>query len=181
MKQLLSLLIAGLLLTACASNVPQEISARTNTPSVAEVRSNPQQFTGSQVRWGGTIVSVTNRQQDSVVEIVARDLGRSGRPLEQDSSPGRFLAQVDGFLDPAIYAKGREMTVSGTLTGAEQGKIGEHAYNFPLVSVTSHYLWEKHVEQPARYYDPFWYDPWYRPYYYDPFYWPYYRRHPYYW
>ena len=36
--------------------------------------------------WGGTIASVENRKDETWLEIVARELGSSGRPRETDRS-----------------------------------------------------------------------------------------------
>jgi outer membrane lipoprotein len=130
---------------------------------------------GTPVRWGGTIAQVDNKQNETWIELVQKDLRNSGQPLASDHSEGRFVARVAGFLDPAIYSKGREMTVAGTLDQPLPGRIGEFGYLFPVVKANTVYLWEK--EPDVVYYDPmpYWYyDPWYPyrfPYHYYPPYW----------
>lgn len=170
-------MLVAVLLGGCATTVPEPI--RTAPPAevhVEEVRTAPQTFLGTTVRWGGHIVAVRNLRDTTLIEIVARRLDQEGRPLEEDRSSGRFLAKVAGFLDPAIYAAGRELTVRGQIEGVIEQPIGEFPYTYPLVRAERVHLWPpRPVRVPARpyYYDPFWYDPWY------PWGWPYYPYYPY--
>lgn len=88
-----------------------------------------------------------------------------------DHSPGRFITVVQGFLDPAVYAKQREITVTGVVTKSSSAMIGEYKYTFPEVLVNTYILWQPVPEYP-RYYPSYLYDPWYYPYYpYGPYYW----------
>ncbi|WP_018954965.1 Slp family lipoprotein [Thioalkalivibrio sulfidiphilus] len=158
----LLLMSAALWLGACASTVPEPIrQAPAAAPLPDEVRADPARFQGSQVRWGGVIAGVTNRSNDTLVEVVSRPLTSSGRPRETDVTQGRFLARVPGFLDPAVYASGREITVAGRVAGLESRRVGDFDYPYVLVDVETHYLWA--VREPVRdpYYSPWWYDPWY--------------------
>lgn len=129
------------------------------------------------MRWGGTIASVQNRADATWIEIVERELGAYGRPLETDRSEGRFLARFDGYLDASIYKVDRPITIFGVVKGQVSGFIGDYSYNFPLVHVASHYLWREHDPYADyRYRDPYWdYPYWYYPYWYYPHgYYPYY-------
>jgi outer membrane lipoprotein len=165
--------LAVLGLAACASQVPAPIrTAPPAAPSLTEVRGDIDRFVGQAVRWGGTVAAVENRAQETFVEIVARELGSDGRPVDGDSSEGRFLARVGVFLDPAVYTEGRQVTVSGVVEGTMTRPIGDFAYRYPVVRTEMVYLWEPLPERPPYYYDPWWlYDPWYpypwryRPYY----------------
>jgi outer membrane lipoprotein len=170
--------VAVLLLGGCASVVPEAI--RHDAPGnvqIAQVRGQPAQYRGTVVRWGGDIVNTRNERDDTVIEIVARDLDSDGRPINDDASLGRFLVKVQGFLDPAIYKPERELTVRGRVEGVVEQAIGEYPYRFPLVRPDSVYLWKPRPPPQAHphypYYDPFFYDPWY------PWGWPYYRPWPY--
>lgn len=157
------LLVAAVLLGACASNVPAPIrEAPPAQPQPDEARAEVSRYDGSTVRWGGVIAAVSNRPEDTLIEVVARPLGSSGRPRETDATQGRFLARVPGFLDPAVYAPGREITVTGRVAGLEPRPVGEYPYPYVRVDVDSHHLWA--VREPVRdpyYYSPWWYDPWY--------------------
>ena len=173
---LAGLLIILLWLAGCASPVPEPIrQTPPSQPQPDEVRADETRFEGATVRWGGVIAAVTNRAGDTLLEVVSRPLSRSGRPQLTDATQGRFLARVDGFLDPAVYASGREITVTGTVAGLEPRAVGDYPYPYVRVDVDRHYLWA--VREPIRepYYSPWWYDPWYP---YHPFYDPWYPYHP---
>jgi outer membrane lipoprotein len=182
MKHSVPVILLAALLAGCASPVPKVI--REPLPGeigVAQARADLDAHIGKRVRWGGSIVKVENRPKETVIELVSRPLGDRGRPRDTDRSGGRFLASFQGFLDPAIYAKGRELTVVGTLADSVSGAIGEHPYRFPLVRVESFYLWEPLPPPYPYYYDPFWYDPFWDPFWPSPWYrfrpW----RYPYWW
>jgi outer membrane lipoprotein len=169
--QYLPLIVAALLLGGC-STVPKEISSPGVSPvTISQATKKPEQMKGTQVRWGGTIAKVENRQQNTRIEIVARKLFDDGEPRKSDKSLGRFMAEINGFLDPAIYAVGRNFTVVGKLAGTVQGKLGEMTYTYPVVESDSYYLWPL-PEEPCTNCAPWYYDPWYP--------WGPYRRYPYY-
>lgn len=176
MKLVVVLLVLVTTFTGCASSVPSVIATPPpGNPSIDEVRKYPQRFIDAQVRWGGTIAAVENRQSDTQVEIVNRKLQSNGRPKQEDDSEGRFKATISGFLDPVVYEKGRSLTVVGRVRGEVSGKIGEYPYRYPLVEVTDYYLWNPLPER--IYYDPLFYDPFYDPW--GPY--PYYYRPRYKW
>lgn len=168
-----------LLLASCASNIPIEIReiVAGEDVSLGAVRADVKRYVGHKVRWGGTIASVQNRDDGTWIEIVDRELGGYGRPLDTNQSAGRFLARFNGYLDASIYKVDRPLTIFGVVEGQVSGFIGDYAYNFPLVSAASHYLWREYDPYADyRYRDPYWYYPyWYYPYGYYPYYYSPYR------
>jgi outer membrane lipoprotein len=143
---------------------------------LAQVLDPAQRYAGAPpVRWGGRIVRVENKANDTWIEVIAKELDGEGRPIESDQSAGRFLVRVEGFLDPAVYQADREVTVYGVVETKVDRTIGERPYTYPMIRAQRFHLWEE--EFPERY----GYDPWYpRGYFYDPFYypyWPYSRLH----
>lgn len=163
-------------LCACASDVPRAITEQPDTRiSVSQARGGMAQLSGQSVRWGGKIAGVENHSTETWIEIVQQPLNHFGRPLEGDASEGRFIARIEGFLDPQVYSKDRLITVAGTLEKTIQRPIGEYPYTYPLMHAVSYYLWSPNADLPAHYYyDPYWYDPWY-PWGYRPY--PYYPRY----
>lgn len=159
-----AILFLSLVLAGCASDIPRPIR---EAPALdlrpAQALEEAASRRGSAVRWGGVIASVENRVDESWIEIVERPLTADGRPRRTDASGGRFLARVPGFLDPAVYARGRLVTVAATLGEPVTRAIGQYPYRYPVVRVSTHYLWpvEPQTVHHHYYYSPYGYDPWY--------------------
>jgi outer membrane lipoprotein len=161
----LFILCLGLIFSACATPPQDAISVPPPVElTLSQVRSDVARYVNQRVRWGGTIVAVENRSRDTYLEIVARTLDTYGRPRPSGESLGRFIARADGFLDPAIYSRNREITVAGTVEAKLTRAVGEYPYDYVVVHVDTRKLWEPRLT-PPYYRDPF-YDPFY-----DPF-WP---------
>lgn len=156
MKGVLAALLLLSSLGGCASDVPLVIrEPPTDNPTLADVQRNPTAFLNRRVTWGGIIVSTRSVENRTEVEIRAKALGTDGRPEPGDASLGRFLVSSDGFLDPAVYSAGRQVTVYGVSQNVLVRNIGTHPYPYPLVKADQLYLW---TEQPEYGYDD-WYPP----------------------
>jgi outer membrane lipoprotein len=133
---------------------------------------------GERVRWGGVIVETKPTETETCMQIVSLPLGRRARPrIDADQSFGRFLACAPAFYDPEIYAPEREVTVVGTITGVERGKVDEQEYDFPRLAIDAIYLWPPRARREyGDEYGPYSYAyPYYYPYYYPgPYAYPYY-------
>ena len=166
------------LLSGCAS-IPA--SLRGNVATISPQQTLQEDAAGNRVRWGGEIIKVTVSKEETCFELLTKPLDRSARPLRSDNSDGRFIACAPQFFDPAVYAKGRELTVVGTVIEPMSGKIGEYDYRYPRVTIERLYLWPERpafsTMPPPNFYP-------YRPFYpfgfYDPF-WPSPFMHRYYW
>ncbi|HEY2395582.1 MAG TPA: Slp family lipoprotein [Rudaea sp.] len=156
----LSLAFALSILAGCAT-VPQPI-AGDNFSAVTPQQAVSQNGGGQRVRWGGEIIRVEPRADATCFEVLSRELYADARPSNHhDRSDGRFIACSKGFYDPAVYTKGRDLTVTGSLNGIKQHKVGEYNYTFPQVAADQVYLWPERVQMdgyygPNPYYDPFW-------------------------
>lgn len=150
------LLITALLIGGCAS-IPPDLRAKaehTLLPFSSTVTTEP---SNQIARWGGEIARISNLQQGSLLEVVEFSLNSSGRPVKADTSGGRFRVLISDFLDPAIYAPGRLITVLGTFSAIEADKVGEQAYLFPILHSEQLHLWPE-IEEPSNCncnYDPF--------------------------
>lgn len=112
---------------------------------------------GQHFRWGGTLIEARPGEETTCIELLSRELDSQYRPLAGDDAFGRFRACHRGFLDPEIFATGREVTVVGTLDGFEDGQVGEFAYRFPVLRTSSVYLWPERIHFDNLYHrDPFW-------------------------
>lgn len=164
-----------LILIGCASRTPVQISKiPPGNLSVAEVRKDTARFIGTEVRWGGVISKVNNKETQTWIEVVGRELRKNAQPKINGKSGGRFIASFQGFVDPAVYKVGYLLTVLGSVEGQTTRPIGEYAYSFPVVAVSASNLWQVKSESVRYEYPPSWwyYDPW--PFYpgpYPPYYW----------
>jgi outer membrane lipoprotein len=136
------LLLPALLLVACAASGPAFNMTGVDpflTPQ--SVTTNPPAATGKDVQWGGTIIGVSNLQDRTRIEVLAYPLDRKARPQTGSSPLGRFYLEQSGFLDPATYKQGRQLSTVGTVTGITTGKVGEASYEQPVVDARQIYLW----------------------------------------
>jgi outer membrane lipoprotein len=156
MKDVLTAFLLLSSLGGCASDVPLVIrEPPADNLTLADVQANPPAFVNQRVRWGGIIVSTRSVENRTEVEIRAKPLGTDGRPEPGDVSLGRFLVSNHGFLDPAVYSAGREVTVYGVLQNVLVRNIGTHPYLYPTVKADQLYLWTEQNE--------YGYDDWYPP------------------
>ena len=144
--------VLQLFLSGCASVSEPHNQSPENFPSVDAVQKAPDQYRDQRVRWGGTIVSVEHEGDHSVVQVVSRPVSRSSRPMPGDRTDGRFIAIIDGFIDPEIYSAERELTVTGTIESVVDQPLGGTRYLFPVVAVSSHQLWKERSTSLRTYY-----------------------------
>ncbi len=128
-------------------------------------------YKGKLVLMGGEIIETKNLEKETSIEILQKPLSRfSDRPTEEPVYDGRFLVRYDGFRDPAVFSRRREITVVGIVVRKEVSRIGEMEYTYVVLQNRETHLWPKRMEY--RYvYPPFWWDYpwwWYPRYYRDP-------------
>lgn len=151
-------------MSGCASQIPVLIKLPPDPdPEFHQVKNNIEPFLNHYVRWGGKIISVENKENSTWIEILVNPLNSYGRPGSYDKYEGRFIARVDGFLDPEHYAKDRKLTVYGKVETNLTRLIDNHAYNYPLVNTKVYYLWPEY--NTARYHYPYYPHQYYHPYY----------------
>ena len=133
----LGLLLAGTL-GACVT-MPTPLQGEFS--DLLPAQSGERNASGDRVRWGGTIVKVNTESERSCFEIVGTRTGLDGRPQRLDKSEGRFIACRKGFYDPEVFRAGRELTITGSITGFETRKVGDYDYQYPMVAADVVYLW----------------------------------------
>jgi outer membrane lipoprotein len=135
---------AMVLSTGCARTFPQRITDQVDKSiTFDDLSKNPDTYKGKWVMFAGVIAaSKTEKDGSSYIEIVQKPAESGGRPLRTDQTGGRFIAVSKQFLDPAIYARGREITVVGEVAGMSVRPLGEIAYRYPLLTVEALHLWE---------------------------------------
>ncbi|WP_233267423.1 Slp family lipoprotein [Paraglaciecola sp. L3A3] len=140
----MSILLVTLFLVGCV-NFPDKLKVEdpNNLVSYQDAASKAEQVTGKQIRWGGAIAKIENKEKTTILEMVYYPLTSYGRPVSDDESMGRYRIEFNGFMDPLVYQEGRLMTFTGELRGLEKGLVGEHNYVFPSVKGKEFYIWKK--------------------------------------
>jgi outer membrane lipoprotein len=164
----LTLATALALLGGCAT-IPKPLEGTYTAVSAASAQQGG--AGGTHVRWGGEIIKTEPGQQQTCFYILARPLDSQARPKDgqEGQNEGRFVACRDGFYDPEVFVRGRELTVTGTLHGTVSEKVGNYDYAYPRVEANVVYLWPKrrvYSDYPGYgpgFYDPFWGPGFYRP------------------
>ncbi|MEP6939976.1 MAG: Slp family lipoprotein [Rudaea sp.] len=149
-----ALAITTVALSAGCASVPTSLVG-TNFATITPQQAATQPAGSQRVRWGGEILRVEPRANATCFEILSRELYPDARPNRRDHSEGRFIACKAGFFDPAVYAKGRDITIVGALNGNERHKVGEFDYTFAKVDADEVYMWPRRAEFVGSYYDPF--------------------------
>ncbi|MEJ5347529.1 MAG: Slp family lipoprotein [Desulfosoma sp.] len=141
------------LLAGCAHVISPEVrqQAAMNL-TLEEVRRNPDFYKGQVVIWSGKILAGENKSDGTWLEILELPADRQGKPSSTTRSGGRFLAKESRFLDTALYAPNRLITVAGTISGKEQRFVGDVPYVYPVVTIMEMHLWP---EEPLIVRDPY--------------------------
>jgi len=166
------LLVATMFVMGCAPVISKPLRDQVDKSlSFSDVFKDPEAHKGSVVVWAGVIIEAKNTKEGTLIEILQKPADVFGAPEEVDRSEGRFLALYPSYLDVAVYAKGRGMTVGGEIQGKRIMPLGEIQYSYPFVLAKEIYLWpdtskERLAPYPYPGYPWWWYDPFWRPLYY---------------
>jgi outer membrane lipoprotein len=152
----------------CASVISKELRKEVAKDiTFKKIIEDTDSYKGKIVLIGGIILDSKNTKEGTLIEILQKPADAQGRPKDVDESDGRFLALYDGYLDVAIYNRGREIVVAGQIKGKRVLPLGEIDYAYPLVSIKEIHLFKAKREErpypyPYRSYPPWWYYPhWY--------------------
>jgi outer membrane lipoprotein len=153
-------LLVSLLFTGCAVMSQQVRDQALPQLPFNELVDHVAQYQGQVVIAGGYIVSVQNLEKQTRIVAVQTPLGIGQQPKSKDLSQGRLILIYNGFLDPEIYTKDRQITVGGPILGSSAQEA--HApYPYLKIEVQDIHLWPLPEPVPV---DPFWYDDFWYPY-----------------
>ena len=142
------IVVLVLTLTGCAVH-PRPRARRVETRlTPQDVLAHPRASQGARVRWGGMVIDDNVGPVHSTLTILAYPLNRRGRPRLQRASWGRFQALAPGYLDPAVFAQGRLVTVVGLVAGTKTGLIGQAPYVYPQVRILETHIWRFYRRSP---------------------------------
>lgn len=143
MKRFLIACLA-LVLSGCAS-YPDKVAVVEGAELTAfiDVNKLDSNFIGKTVRWSGIIAKISNEKSVTKLDVLYYPANNNGRPKTKDEPLGRFRVVIEGFVDPAIYRRGKAITALGQLKESETAKIGEYEYEYPTLTSKNVYLWKK--------------------------------------
>ena len=159
------ILFAALIVGGCGGVIP-EAARQGVDPALAfvDLLANPEGARGRRVVFGGEILKVTPRPQETEIEILHYPLRADDSPDRSAPSGGRFLVLWTGFLDPAAHPTGRLLTVAGNVEGSTTRPLGEIQYRYPVIRADYLYLWPRYeavYPPPPSYYPGYYYTPYY--------------------
>jgi len=156
-----ALVLGWAMIAGCGGPISQELRKEVNPNLTFEqILENPDAHKGTVVIWGGRIVETFNRGNSTVLTILQMPLDTQQKPVRERESAGRFMAQLNRFLDPALYRQGRRVTVAGTVMGREIHKLGEGEYAYPVVQTQEIHLWERYRPSIPYYGYPYFWPGW---------------------
>ncbi|MDH5389166.1 MAG: Slp family lipoprotein [Gammaproteobacteria bacterium] len=129
------------LLTGCVSTPDFDISQVDRTLTPQSVISEPAISLGKIALWGGTILDTHNLKDSTQIEVLAYPLNSSHKPMQEGQALGRFIIMQKGYLESANYSQGRLLTVLGSISKSQNGKIGESSYTYPVINAQQLHLW----------------------------------------
>lgn len=99
MHRVITLLAACLTVAACATS-PLDTSGVNSRDTPGQIVEAMPGQRGARVQWGGRIVSTTNRDRATIIEVLSYPLARDGLPNAYSRPTGRFVLRRGGFSSP---------------------------------------------------------------------------------
>jgi outer membrane lipoprotein len=165
MRRVVVVLLASVCFAGCMSVFPKEMLRGVDRSlTLAVLRSDPDTYRQARVVLGGEIIETRPKTGSTEIEVLSRPLGEGDAPKRTDHTDGRFLVLAPDFLDPAVFAPGRRVSVVGTVAGSEERTLGGQPYRYVMIRADQIYLWPRPVAGAPYPYPP-------APF---PYYWPYY-------
>ena len=144
-KKFVVVALSLMMLAGCAS-YPEQVRIADNVALTSYENAVQQNVDFGTARWSGVIAEISNKTDQTRLEVVYFPSGSNGRPAVSDQTKGRFVAYIKGFLDPMVYQAGKSVTVLGQLSQPEAGKVDEYQYVYPVIQQSTLYLWPKQQE-----------------------------------
>lgn len=152
------LMIACLLLSlsACGHVLSEQALSSVDTQiDYNAVRADPSSHRGETLLLGGEILTNTVTEAGTTLEILRYRLDRRGWPRGAVKPGDRFLARSDEVLDPALFAKGKTVTLTGTVVGSETRALDQARYLYPVFVIGEISLWSEEGASRGPYPHPF--------------------------
>lgn len=150
MKKFTLITICCVFLTACISIPPGLQTENVDIQALTQINAEDYTCGCKKVRLGGQIISAVALKKQTKLEILSFPISKySAKPNLEKQSDGRFIAYLEGFVDPKVL-QDQYITVVGKLILQEKGNIDQAEYTYPVVQVENYKRWNVSLE----YYDP---------------------------
>jgi len=151
-----ALVLVAVFGAGCATSpFPQDLARSADRAlTVRELRSDTLAHVGARVILGGEVLVTTPKPGETEIEVLSRPLRAADVPERSDSTNGRFLVRTPEFLDPAIYAPGRRLTILGTVAGRSERRVGDVPYAYPVINAERIKLWPRDTPWVGGEYPP---------------------------
>ncbi|OOF46814.1 hypothetical protein BKK51_01735 [Rodentibacter trehalosifermentans] len=129
-------------LTACVS-APKGLEAENFTRTdLTQIQPKDYACACHPIRLGGKIIHAKALENRMELEVLSFPVvSWNAKPLMEAQSNGRFIAYLEGFIDPEIL-KNQYITVGGILKKQQTGKIDQADYVYPVIAVKHYRLWK---------------------------------------
>ena len=144
----------ALVLCGCTVMSPNLADQAEPVPDFNALIHQADRYRGKTVILSGYVLSVENFKDHTRIIALEAPLGIGQRPKSKDLSRGRLILLHDGFLDPEVYTKDRQITVGGSIMAPA---AEPPPYPHLRIQVQEIHLWPVEKPVPA---DPYWDDPW---------------------
>lgn len=152
MKPIWALIFAGALIwggNGCAGPLSQAARDQVTLGlAFGEILAAPQRYVGEVVALGGRIIATTPHEGYTQLVVLQLPFEAGMRPKADGRSDGRFLVTSADFLDPAVYAPDRLVTLVGKIQGVQERPLGQTRYHYPELDLIELKLWP--VEEVYR-------------------------------
>jgi outer membrane lipoprotein len=94
---------------------------------------------------------VHNLAHSTRIEVLSYPLDSERQPITQAPASGRFMVEMEGFLEPREFPVGTAVTAQGRYARQHEGRVGGAIYRYPLLSGDRLDVWEadQAVRDPA--------------------------------
>lgn len=129
------------LLSGCAAGPQYQVEKRNEDLTPRQVAEDSAKFLGGNIVWGGVILEAENLESSTRFVVLAYPLDRYQAPRLSQEAIGRFVVEVEGYLETTDYAADRRLTITGKVQQVESVKVGEAVYRYPVVRADAYHLW----------------------------------------
>ncbi len=146
--RIIVLLLLTTLLAACQTQDSKPDPALAAQPSPQQISLGQQKpRDGALLTWAGKVQAVENLPSRTRIEVLSYPANSKRQPITEQRATGRFIVDMEGFLEPRDLMPGTPVTVQGRYLKTKEGKVGQAPYRYPLISGEKLDVWRSKVTE----------------------------------